>query len=167
MLVPGSRYEAVVSKTVHGEDKSGYACLKVQVTIQDIEGDATLWGTIYTSPKAVNMARKQLQALGFNPDAQEFEEIGKSIVLVGSQVKDGVELEEFNGNLKVRNFGLIGGANPKAMKAATAALRNAKKNRGGEEPSVESFDKQLEADKAADAARGQEFAPDAGEDIPF
>jgi hypothetical protein len=165
MLVAGNRYEAKVSKTIHAEDRGGYACLKVQVTILDLEGDVTLWGTIYTSPKAVGMARKQLQAIGFDPDKQDFEEIGKSVILVGNPVKDGVELEEYNGNLKVRNFGRIGGASPKSLKAATDALRSAKKSHGGEDPSVESFDRQLAADKAAEAGDG--FAPDNGEDIPF
>jgi hypothetical protein len=160
VLVAGNRYEAKVSKTIHAEDRSGYACLKVQVAVMDIEGDVTLWGTIYTSPKAVGMARKQLQAIGFNPDTQDFDKIGGEVVLVGNAVKDGVELEEYNGNLKVRNFGRIGGASKKSLQAATDALRSAKKNHGGEDPSVESFDRQVAADKV-DA----DGAPE--EDIPF
>jgi len=146
MLIPGQRYEATVLETRHGIDRAGYAALKVKVKVLDIEGDQELWGAIYTSPKAVGMGRKQFQAIGFNPDTQQLEEIGRGISLAGNPVKDGVEVEEYNGTLKVRCFGMVGGASKKALQAATAALRAAKH---GQEPSVESFDAAVEGDRSA------------------
>lgn len=134
MLMAGMHYDkATVSQTMHTEDQHGNAALKVWVKIPDPEamtedGNATVVGTIYTSPKAVSMARRQLKNIGFDPDTQDFGEIGKSVSLVGNEVKGGIDIEEFKGNLKVKFFGRMGGASDKALSAATAALRAAKKN---------------------------------------
>jgi len=131
-LFPGGTYPATVTKTSWVQSQTGLPGLRVTVAVSDPEGgDTVLVGTIYFSERNAGMGRRQLKNLGFDPDTQSAPEIGKTVSLDGNEVREGVTLEEYKGELKVGFFGRKGGCDAATLKGLDAMLRAAKK---GNEP---------------------------------
>jgi hypothetical protein len=132
MLQPGIA-KAKVLRHWFTTSQGGTPGLSVRVEVSD-DWDAgqEMVGTIWLSPKAMGMARSQLKALGFDCTAHELDELDGTDILVGNEVDLELKEEEYKGRreLKIARFG---GPAPKptkdALKAATAALRAAKKEK--------------------------------------
>ncbi len=91
-MKPGS-YQAVVTEHRWTTAKSGLAGLAITADVTDsFGGIETVTGTIWFSPKAMHMARKQLGNLGFRHGEQKAADIGNTISFVGRNCE--VQLEE-------------------------------------------------------------------------
>lgn len=159
MLATGT-YHATVEKTWFTTSQAGTPGLCVKVSIEDEwDKDVSLIGTIWLSEKAMPMARRQLRALGFDPDANDLDAIGDTIDLVGNKVDVQLKEESYKGRTELR-ISMFGGNAPppskQALSAASAALRAAKKKPDAANPEPE-----------APPAKVEPPAEDDGGEIPF
>jgi hypothetical protein len=133
--------KAVVKRHSFTSSQAGTPGLSVTVELtDDWDSGVTMVGTIWLSQKSMGMARPQLKALGFDISTHELDELDGTEILVGREVEIELREEEYKGRKELR-IARFGGLPPKptkdALKAVTAALREAKKDKPAAKPKTQ------------------------------
>jgi len=163
-------YDARVIGAMLTTARSGSPGVLVTVEIEQPEGVFRMDGTIWMTEKAMRMARAQLKAIGFDPDAHDdLGKIGEIVAGRTCQVK--IVQEEYQGRTttKINYFGQPAQApSVEAVARALAGLRAAK---GKDEPMSQTLpprrEPPLEEPPPSVAGSNIGKPPPEEDDIPF
>ena len=112
-MIKGQRATAIVRDWQWTESQSGTAGLKVFCEVTDPNGLAdpvNMNGSIWFTPKAMKMAKRQLKNLGMDTDKFPLEGLGVDVNIIGNALD--VMIDEYNGQLKVGYFGIFNATPP-------------------------------------------------------
>jgi hypothetical protein len=128
MPLPIGANKAKVLKTYFTTSQAGNAGLSIKVEVGDAWEKEEMTGTIWFSPKAAGMARRQLKVFGFDIDTTDLSEIGQSVDFVGMEILVTLKEEDYHGvlSLKIDCFGAVKAPTADELGAAQRALRAAK-----------------------------------------